>query len=520
MIPKPPFASDLTLEDEIAAFEGLKPRLHEVWEALMMREEEPHTSVVVPSLTLDQSELRKLAGASFYEERLLFLLIRLRNPRARMVYVTSQPVHPMVLEYYFQFLAGIPASHARARLTLLCAHDGSPRSLTEKILERPRLIERIRGGIQDKSRAYLTVFNSTALERKLAVLLDVPLNGVDPNLIHLGTKSGSRKAFREAGVECPAGFEDLQSRTEVEDALVELRARRPGLRRAVVKLNDSFSGEGNAILRYPETVTRPGLRQAVDEMEFAVASETPEVYFDKLARMGGIVEEFVEGADKQSPSAQMRVSPKGEVVTISTHDQILGGPSGQIFLGCSFPAHDDYRLKIQEAGLRIGRVLARHGVVSRFAIDFLVYRTPPSPEWHVVALEINLRMGGTTHPYLALQFLTGGALDPATGLYLSPSGHAKYYRATDNLYSPNYQGLLPEDLIEILTINKLHYSHGTESGVLFHLIGALSEFGKLGMTAIANSREEVDDLYRRTLVVLDRETALGRPVKLQAPDRI
>ena len=59
-------------------------------------------------------------------------------------------------------------------------------------------------------------------------------------------------------------------------------------------------------------------------------------------------------------------------------------------------------------------------------------------------------------------------------------------------------------------MNKLHYSHGTESGVLFHLIGALSEFGKLGMTAIANSREEVDELYRRTLAVLDRESALGR----------
>ena len=106
--------------------------------------------MVVPSLTLDQSELRKLAGVSFYEERLLFLLIRLRNPRARVVYVTSQPIHPMILEYYFQFLAGIPASHARARLTLLCAHDASPRSLTEKILERPRLIERIRAGIHDR----------------------------------------------------------------------------------------------------------------------------------------------------------------------------------------------------------------------------------------------------------------------------------------------------------------------------------------------------------------------------------
>ena len=41
--------------------------------------------------------------------------------------------------------------------------------------------------------------------------------------------------------------------------------------------------------------------------------------------------------------------------------------------------------------------------------------------------------------------------------------------------------------------------------MLFHLIGALSEFGKLGLTAIANSREEVDELYAETLAVLDRE---------------
>jgi hypothetical protein len=56
--------------------------------------------------------------------------------------------------------------------------------------------------------------------------------------------------------------------------------------------------------------------------------------------------------------------------------------------------------------------------------------------------------------------------------------------------------------------------------VLFHLIGALSEFGKLGMTAIANSREDVDDLYRRALVVLDRETLIGHPAQAHPPDRI
>lgn len=509
MIPKPPFAGDLTLEEEIAAFEALKPRLTEVWDALMMREEEPHTSVVVPSLTLDQSELKKLAGATFYEERLLFLLIRLRNPRARMVYVTSQPVHPLVLDYYFHLLAGIPASHAQARLTLLCAYDASPRSLTEKILERPRLIERIRAGIHDPQRAYLTVFNSTPRERQLAVLLGIPMNGADPKLIHLGTKSGSRKVFRSAGVPLPLGTEDLADEHEVESALADLRAQRPGLRRAVVKLNDSFSGEGNALLRYPEAADRDSLRAAMRAMEFAVPTETPGTYFDKFARMGGVVEEFIEGKDKQSPSAQLRIGPHGEVLPISTHDQVLGGPGNQIFLGCTFPARDEYRLRIQEEAQKIGAVLAEHGVVSRFAVDFLCWREEDSEAWHHAALEINLRMGGTTHPYLALQFLTGGALDPATGLFFSPTGSHKYYRATDNLHSERYRGLLPEDLMDILTINKLHYSYRTESGVLFHLIGAVSEFGKLGLTAIASSRTEADELYDRTLAVLDRETRYG-----------
>jgi hypothetical protein len=527
MRPRPPFSWELTPEQEAAAFEHLKPRLRDVWETLTLRDEEPHTSVVVPSLTLDRDSLSKLAGASFYEERLLFLLIRLRNPRARMVYVTSQPVHPLILEYYFQLLAGMPASHARSRLTLLCAYDASPRSLTEKVLERPRLIQRIRDGIQDPARAYLTVFNATPFERRLAVLLGIPLNGCDPALAHLGTKSGSRKVFREAGVPLPEGMEDLRDRADVEAALLELRRRRPGLRKAVIKLDDSFSGEGNAIVRYSEAAGRAegaparrrsgrtcspaAVRDALACIELSVPEETPDSYFAKFGKMGGVVEEFVDGGEKVSPSTQLRISPYGEVMIISTHDQILGGPSQQVFLGCRFPARDEYRMQMQEAAVRIGEVLAARGVVSRFGVDFLAWRDDPALGWNLAALEINLRMGGTTHPYLALQFLTGGTLDAATGLFWSPTGHTKCYVATDNLRSDAYRGLLPEDLIEILTETRLHYSLGSESGALFHLIGAVSEFGKLGVTAIADTHEEADAIYQRALAVLDRETSARRP---------
>ena len=493
-------------EEELASFEALKPRLAEVWNALIAHGDEHGTSVVVPSLTLDQEELRKLAGVAFYEERLLFLLIRLRNPRAHLVYVTSQPVHPLVLEYYLHLLAGVPASHARQRLTLLCCYDASPRPLTQKILERPRLVQRIRNAIPDPNRAYLTVFNATPLERRLAVTLGIPLNGLDPALSYLGTKSGSRKIFREAGVNLPDGFEDLQSLEEIEEALIELKRRRPGMRRAILKLNDSFSGEGNAVFSYPGHGSHFGVRAAMEQIQLSVPSETPDVYYEKFARMGGVVEELLEAREKASPSAQFRTSPNGDVIDISTHDQILGGPSGQIYLGCSFPARDDYRPQLIETGRRVGEALARHGAVSRYGVDFLAYRDESDEPWQLSALEINLRVVGTTHPFLALKFLTGGDMDPHTGHFVSLGGRPKFYQATDNLRSERYRTLLPEDLIDVATVHGLHYSHRTESGVLFHMLGALSEFGKLGVTVIGNSRDEVEALYAQVLHVLDAET--------------
>jgi hypothetical protein len=506
MIPKPPFACDLSLEEELVAFDLLKPRLAHVWSALTAADNRGYTSVVVPSMTLNQSELRKLVGAPSYEERLLLLLIRLRNPKARVVYVTSQPVHPLILDYYLNLLMGVPATHARTRLTMLCAYDSSPRPLTEKILERPRLLQRIRDAIHDPSQAYLTVFNSTPLERKLAVLLGIPLNGLDPKLQYLGTKSGSRKVFREARVEPAMGFEDLNGEDDLIDALVDLRRARPRIRQAVIKLNDSFSGEGNAICTLLPAASRDAVQEALCSLEFAEATETRASYYEKLSIMGGVVEEFLEGRHKASPSAQLRTSPHGEVLLVSTHDQVLGGPSGQVYVGCSFPARDAYRLRVQELGLRIGTILRDHGVVSRFGIDFLAARDTTREPWRVTPLEINLRVVGTTHPFLALRFLTGGELDPASGLFYSLSRRAKYYKATDNLQSGAYRGLLPEDLIDILTANQLHYDQRTESGVLFHLIGAVSEFGKLGMTAIANSPAEAQAIYDHTLAVLAAET--------------
>jgi hypothetical protein len=41
--------------------------------------------------------------------------------------------------------------------------------------------------------------------------------------------------------------------------------------------------------------------------------------------------------------------------------------------------------------------------------------------------------------------------------------------------------LTPDDLIDIAVMNGLHFHSATQEGVAFHLLGALSEFGKLGL---------------------------------------
>jgi hypothetical protein len=394
---------------------------------------------------------------------------------------------------------------------MLCLYDASSTPLTQKILERPRVIDRLRAWIGDTACAYLTCFNVTPWERDLALALDVPLNGVDPDLLDLGTKSGARRIFRDAGVELPEGFENLRSRDDVVDALLELAALRPGLAAAVIKLNDSFAGEGNALLGYPEPLPeqaserRAALLSALERLEWTGSSETCDSFFDKLEEMGGVVEERIEGAEFHSPSVQMRIDPHGEIFAISSHEQVLGGATGQAFMGCRFPARAEYRRELHDCAARVARALRDRGVVSRFAIDFVTARDPGG-DWRCYAIEINLRMGGTTHPFMALQFLTGGELEADSGEFVTPRGQRKYYFATDHLKSPTYKGLLPEDFLEILTSYGLHFQHSTETGVLFHMIGAISQFGKLGLTCIGNSPQEADDLYHRTVAILNRAT--------------
>ena len=146
--------------------------------------------------------------------------------------------------------------------------------------------------------------------------------------------------------------------------------------------------------------------------------------------------------------------------------------------------------------------------MERYGVDFIAVQDPETKEWDLQAIEINLRKGGTTHPFMTLRLLTNGSFDYDTGKFLSQQDQAKYYISTDNLQKEQYAGLLPNDLMDIIAQEGLHFDSSTRTGSVFHLMGALSEFGKLGLTSIGNSLEEARTIYDRVVEVLDRETAI------------
>ena len=491
-----------------SAFTTLQERFTKHFSEIFLNDLAEKTVVIIPSLTLDSEMLTTVKGIIHYEERMLCMLMLLRMPRTQVIYITSVPIDSSIIDYYVHMLPGITGYHARQRLTILSCYDASRKSLTEKILQRPRLIKRIRDLIKFPEMTHMACFNVTAHEKKLAITLDIPIYGCDPQLLYLGTKTGSRMIFKQIGIPVPAGIENVQNEKEIASALTELKKNNPALQKAVVKMNDGFSGEGNAIFYYNELQSGEENLESIILQKLpvylkAVAAVSYHQYLQKFIFLGGIVEEFISGEFIQSPSVQCRINPVGDADIISTHDQVLGGECGQVFLGAIFPANKEYNFDISVMGKLIAQELQSQGVLGRFSIDFISVKQPVG--WNHYAIEINLRKGGTTHPFLMLQFLTGGEFKWEENIYLMPNGQQRCYFATDNVVNEKYIGLTPHDLIDIAMCNGIQFDGAKQTGVMFHMIGALSQYGKLGMVCIGKTVEEAKEFYTRTMEVLDKE---------------
>ena len=127
-----------------------------------------------------------------------------------------------------------------------------------------------------------------------------------------------------------------------------------------------------------------------------------------------------------------------------------------------------------------------------------------------VRIELNLRKGGTTHPFFNLQFLTGGTYDPEIALFIAPSGREQRRVAT-SLQLPLFRGPTHPDLFDVVARHGLQFDQSRQTGVVFHMMTALSEFGIVGLTAVSDSAREADETYHRAERVSSKRQAKHWP---------
>lgn len=487
------------------AFERVQGRLREMWPSLTTRRRDgKRTIIVMCSVNFANVPDHVRPLIQTYEERYLPMVLALARQRdARVVYVTSQSVLPRLLEYYLNVIPGTDPGDLRSRLVALSIGDPGPAPLTRKVLDRPRVVERMRELIAESGPGVIVPFQTTELEAELAVALDVPVLGCDPRLLSLGSKTGSREVFVAAGVPAARGAQGLHTEEEILDALEALVAT-DAPDQVIIKLDDLLSGLGNANLRLEGARDRETLRARLAHLLPEDDTMDARTFLARFAVEGGVVEERLAGEETTSPSVQMRADPDGAVEVLSTHDQILGGPTGQTFFGCRFPADPRYAQMITMHGRRIGEELARRGVTGRFAVDFVATRN--GDEWRAYAIEINLRNGGTTHPALTLIALTEGEYDEARASFVI-DGVAKHYVATDHLEGPGFDRLTPDDVLDVIHERGLSWNEETLTGAVFHMISGIAVAGRLGLIAVADSASDAQALHEHVEAVLVRTAA-------------
>ena len=503
-------------------FQSLQKRLPAVWQSVCSDPNCERTVVILPSISLPPLELAKVQGSVHYEERRLSFLTLLGMPKTHVIYLSALDIPNDVVSYYLQFLPGVTFSHAQERLHLISLMDRSDIPLTQKVLERPAVIERIKRHIVNPAMSYMEVYYNTELEHQLAVKLDIPVFGAAKDLTNCGGKTGSREIFKKLEIAHPKGYGSIYTIEDIAKAIADLHSECPTLKSVVLKLNEGFSGIGNILIDLADIGDCSNEEAIVDYLERFSDDKCGEVswqaFKEVLADQGGVVEAFIDAPGKTSPTIQISINPLGDISIDSTHEQELGGRSGLEYIGCSLPAKANYVQTLHHLGKEIGRELVHLGAVGPASIDFIAIPRTSSDtqaltdgvvygrgDYMLYAVEINLRRGGTTHPLNATSFLTGGRYNSGSGTFKLPSGREVCYVSFSNIAPPEARGLCPNDIIDIVTEFGLHYNSSTCSGVLFHMMGALSQFGRLSGTCVAESHEKAWQLVENVREILARE---------------
>ncbi|WOP13574.1 hypothetical protein R2B67_35765 [Streptomyces cyaneofuscatus] len=196
------------------------------------------------------------------------------------------------------------------RHILVGLNDASDRHLSEKLLDRPDLLRRIRALVmraRERGHAVepLSCYQASARMDELAERLGLECRETPTRTLGAGSKAGSRQIFRAAGLPHAAGT------YAPAFGLPELARQTAGLVRShgpgkwLLKINEGYgSGHGLAVVTVP-AATREAALSALRALQPLTRSITRAQFLSGLSAHGAIIEQYLEtpAAGKNAPRA-------------------------------------------------------------------------------------------------------------------------------------------------------------------------------------------------------------------------
>lgn len=473
--------------------------------------------VAIWSVSLSKKNLESLGESVIhYDTRgIAGEVLRALNPNTDVLIATSLPVSENLQTYLLSFLP----NERRSSVKFINALDlgetvGISRPLSQAILESPKLISAIKNEIRETP-SYLSFFLTSSLEEQVSQALGIPFLMIHPQLNHIATKTNNRRYFQAIQQQIYDTRHNLQEVTQIIPGFGGIESIEhllfyadvlwlsfPQEGKFVIKHDNGVSGQGNGIYSLPQMTevlrSDPSKRlkviqEALNNLVVVDQTSSPHIFLKDFTYRQGIVEKFIDGTLKTSPSGQGFIHPDGRIEVLSTHEQILNGYS---FEGAIFPANKNYRLSIQEHVKKVGQELSKDGVVGPFSVDYLVVSHSGNfnLDFTIYPVEINIRQGGT-HPHIIAQSVTNSIYDPSQGILKNSKGESVYYISTEYFKSEVFKGWSEKRILETLDNIGVLFQPGQNEGILPYLLSAAYKHGKFGFVAIAASPEKAKKIY-------------------------
>ena len=314
--------------------------------------------------------------------------------------------------------------------------------------------------------------------------------GADPRLaavrdqdrLPAAVRRGGRPRIRSAARTCT----DLDG---VVDALVEMRAAQPAIARRDRQAQRRRLRPGQRASSTSQGLPAPG---SPDERGRAAgarrgdgSSSSPASTCASTSRSspsdGGIVEERIVRRRAAQPERAAAGHParRGRAA-LDPRPAARRAERADATSAAGSPPTSAYARAITARRRRSASGSPREGVLGRFAVDFVVVRDAGGG-WTPYAIEINLRKGGTTHPFLTLQFLTDGTLRPGDGALHRAERAREAPRRDATTSSPSSSAGSSSTTCSTSRCGTACTStRRAQTGVVFHMMSALTELGRIG----------------------------------------